>query len=40
MIENVPIRVRCGPCKKPFIVDKKRTDFTCPDCDEKGTDLL
>ncbi len=40
VIENVPIMVLCEPCKKPFTVDKRQMDFTCPDCGEKGTHLL
>ena len=40
VIENVPIMVMCDPCKKPFTVDKKEMDFACPDCGEKGSDLL
>ena len=40
VIENVPIAVMCDPCKKPFPVDKRQMDFNCPDCGEKGTDLL
>ncbi len=40
VIEHVPIVIMCGPCKKPFTVDKKEMDFSCPECGEKGSDLL
>ena len=40
VIEHVPIRVMCQPCKKPFNVDKKEMSFFCPDCGEKGATLL
>jgi hydrogenase nickel incorporation protein HypA/HybF len=40
VIEHVPIKVMCEPCKKPFTVDKKEMNFSCPDCGEKGSALL
>jgi hydrogenase nickel incorporation protein HypA/HybF len=40
VIERVPITVLCEKCRKPFVVDKKEMDFHCPDCGEKGTELL
>jgi hydrogenase nickel incorporation protein HypA/HybF len=40
VIERVPITVMCGECKKPFIVDKKKLDFECPVCGQKGTELM
>ena len=40
VVEHVPITVVCDPCKKPFTVGKGQTDFTCPHCGEKGTNLL
>jgi hydrogenase nickel incorporation protein HypA/HybF len=40
VIEHVPIRVMCEPCKKPFVVDKQEMSFHCPDCGEKGSELL
>lgn len=40
VIERVPITVMCAQCKKPFVVDKKKLDFNCPVCGQKGTDLI
>ena len=40
VIENVPVKIMCDSCKKPFTVDKKEMDFACPDCGEKGSNLL
>lgn len=40
VIERVPITVMCESCDKPFVVDKKEMDFNCPDCGEKGTELV
>jgi hydrogenase nickel incorporation protein HypA/HybF len=40
VIERVPITVMCGECGKPFVVDKKKLDFTCPTCGQKGTELI
>jgi len=30
----------CGQCNKPFVVDKKKLDFSCPVCGQKGTELI
>ena len=40
VIERVPITVMCGQCNKPFVVDKKKLDFNCPVCGQKGTDMI
>jgi hydrogenase nickel incorporation protein HypA/HybF len=40
VIERVPITVMCGQCKKPFVVEKKKLDFECPVCGQKGTELM
>jgi hydrogenase nickel incorporation protein HypA/HybF len=40
VIERIPITVLCGRSDKPFTADKKTLDFICPDCGEKGTQLL
>ncbi len=40
IIERVPITVMCPECKKPFVVDKKKLDFACPVCGQKGTELI
>jgi hydrogenase nickel incorporation protein HypA/HybF len=40
IIERVPITVMCGECHKPFEVDKKKLDFNCPVCGQKGTELI
>ena len=40
VIERVPITVMCAECNKPFVVDKKKLDFNCPVCGQKGTELM
>ncbi len=40
IIEWVPITIMCAECSKPFVVDKKKLDFACPTCGQKGTELL
>lgn len=40
VIDRVPITVMCDKCKKPFVVDKREMNFNCPDCSEKGSELI
>jgi len=40
VIERVPITMMCAKCEKPFEVDKKKLDFTCPVCGQKSTELI